>query len=150
VQEPKFVSLGEAIQIHNHHIQKQIEDGEGGSQEIADLGLLKSAIAQPQSGSKEGFFYKNLFEMAAVYAFHIIKNHPFVDANKRTGMSCAIAFLEENGYQMTANSDQLYETATGIANNLIRKEDVVRFFQEHSRPGQPQTNDNENQPRASS
>jgi len=150
VREPKFISLGEAIQIHNHHIQKQIEDGEGGSQEIADLGLLKSAIAQPQIGSKEGFLYKNLFEMAATYAFHIIKNHPFVDANKRTGMTCAIAFLEENGYQMTANSDQLYETATGIANNLIRKEEVVRFFQEHSRPSQSQPTDNENQSSAPS
>jgi len=53
----KFISIGEAIQIHNHHIQKQIEEGEGGSQEIADLGLLKSAVAQPQSGSKEGFLY---------------------------------------------------------------------------------------------
>lgn len=150
MQEPKFVSLGEAIQIHNHHIQKQIEDGEGGSQEIADLGLLKSAIAQPQIGSKEGFLYKSLFEMAATYAFHIIKNHPFVDANKRTGMTCAIAFLEENGYQTTASSDQIYATATGIANNLIRKEAVVQFFRDHSHPGQPQPNDNEKQPRAPS
>lgn len=150
MQKPKFISLGEAIQIHNHHIQKQIERGAGGSQEIADLGLLKSAIAQPQIGSKEGFLYKNLFEMAATYAFHIIKNHPFVDANKRTGMTCAILFLKRNGHRMTASSDQIYETATGIANNLIRKEEAVQFFREHSHPGQTQPNNNEKQSRAPS
>jgi len=133
MKEPDFISIGEAIQTRNRHIQKQIEEGEGGSLEIADVGLLKSAIAQPQSGSKEGFFYKSLFEMAAVYAFHIIKNHPFVDANKRTGMTCAILFLERNGYRMMINRGQIYEIATGIADNRIRKEEVVQFFQENSR-----------------
>ena len=70
----------------------------GGAQGVRDLNLLKSACAQPQTIVNGAFAYAEIHLMAAVYAHGIIKNHPFLDGNKRTGMAVALIFLDTNGY----------------------------------------------------
>lgn len=65
----------------------------GGQEGIRDRGLLISAVMAPQSG-----YYASLAELAAVYAHGIVKNHPFLDGNKRTGLGTALTFLSMNGF----------------------------------------------------
>jgi len=85
----QFLSLDEAIEIHSVLIKRF-----GGPQEIRDLGLLESALYRPQTG-----YYKTLEEMAAALFESLIRNHPFVDGNKRVAFFATDVFLRMNGYK---------------------------------------------------
>jgi death-on-curing protein len=97
------------------------------------MGLLKSALAMPSSGIGDQYFHADLYEMAAAYLFHIVKNHPFVDGNKRVGFVASYVFLRLNGIQVTA-SDKDYEVVTlGTAKGKIGKGEIAGFFRKNSR-----------------
>ena len=89
----------------------QIAD-HGGSIEIRDMGLLKSAVAQPSMTFGGEFLHDGLFVMAAAYLFHIVMNHPFVDGNKRTGLHAALTFLKLNGVDAGRPDDERFFNAT--------------------------------------
>ena len=72
----------------------------GGSAGIRDEGLLESALARP--ANKLAYKTPSVFDLAAAYAFGLVKNHPFIDGNKRTGFAVAVVFLEVNGYHFEA------------------------------------------------
>jgi death-on-curing protein len=78
--DPIFLTVDEVLQIHAYQIQEF-----GGSDEILDVGLLESAIAQPRQSFGGAYLHPGLEDMAAAYLFHIVQNHPFADGNKRTG-----------------------------------------------------------------
>ena len=82
-------------------LQEQLIAEFTGSEGIRDEGLLESALARPE----QKFAYKkaSVFELAAAYAFGLVKNHPFIDGNKRIGFTVAIVFLELNGYRFQAS-----------------------------------------------
>lgn len=80
--EPVFLELLDVLEIHN-----QLVDLYGGQPGLRDTGLLQSALAMPLSGSGGSYFHADLYEMAAAYLLHLIKNHPFIDANKRTALA---------------------------------------------------------------
>lgn len=69
----------------------------GGATGVRDEAMLDSALGRPLNLFAYG--EPSVFEMAAAYGFGIVKNHPFVDGNKRTGFIVAITFLELNGYR---------------------------------------------------
>ena len=95
---------------------------------LINLGLLESAVAQPQATMFGDYICNDIFEMAAAYFFHIIKNHAFIDGNKRTGLVVAIVFLELNGVILYCDLDDLYALALGIADSSLRKGDAAEFF----------------------
>jgi len=72
----------------------------GGPAGVRDEGLLDSALGKPQNLFAYG--KPTLFQLAASYAFGIVRNHPFVDGNKRAGFVAAVLFLELNGYKFQA------------------------------------------------
>lgn len=73
----------------------------GGSAGIRDEGLVDSALSKPENLFAYG--KPTVFDLAASYAFGLIKNHPFIDGNKRTGFITAVLFLELNGYKFQAS-----------------------------------------------
>ena len=73
----------------------------GGSAGIRDEGLLDSALGKPENLFAYG--KPTIFDLAASYAFGLVKNHPFIDGNKRTGFITAVLFLELNGYRFQAS-----------------------------------------------
>jgi death-on-curing protein len=73
----------------------------GGSLDIRDAGLLSSALARPQNQAAYG--KPSVFDLAAAYAFGIIRNHPFVDGNKRVGFLASYVFLNINGWELMAS-----------------------------------------------
>lgn len=77
------------------HAQSLAEHG--GSEGVRDEGLLDSALGRPQN--LFGYSKPTLFELAAAYAFGLVKNHPFIDGNKRAAFVVATTFLELNGYR---------------------------------------------------
>ena len=72
----------------------------GGAAGVRDEGLLDSALGKPQNLFAYG--KPSLFDLAASYAFGLVKNHPFIDGNKRAGFVVAVLFLELNGYKFQA------------------------------------------------
>ena len=79
------------------------------------------------------FLHESLYEMAAAYLFHICRNHPFLDGDKRTALACAIAFLGLNNKKIRAEEDALYDLVIGVAEGRITKAEVAVFLQENAR-----------------
>ncbi len=121
---PRFLTLPEILEFHEELIRDF-----GGSFGIRDLGLAESAIAMPQSGSGGEFFHAFPFEMAAAYAYHIARNHPFVDGNKRTAFAAALTFLEFNGYSVMGGEDDLEDATRKIASGKIDKKGFAALLE---------------------
>jgi death-on-curing protein len=96
VKQPQWV-LRETILA----LQERLLAEFGGLSGLRDEGLLESAVNRP----RHRFLYDkpDLFELAAAYAFGLVRNHPFVDGNKRIGFAAAIVFLEVNGVEFHAD-----------------------------------------------
>jgi death-on-curing protein len=125
--DPQFLALDDVLFIHEDRIHKY-----GGSSGLRDLGLLESAIAMPQATFGGEHLHPTLYEMAAAYLFHIGRNHPFVDGNKRTALACALAFLRLNGIRVVAEEDALYDLVIACIEGSAGKAGIAVFFEEHS------------------
>src|SRR5579862_9231236 len=101
-KRPTFLTLSEVLEIHRDQIARY-----GGAAGIRDVGLLQSALSQPKAAFAGDFLHSDRFEMAAAYLFHIIRNHPFVDGNKRVGAVSAIVFLRLNDQDLNLTERQL-------------------------------------------
>jgi death-on-curing protein len=125
VNNPEFLTLDEVFGIHADQIRRY-----GGSSGLRDLGLLQSALSMPQTTFDDEFLHGTVFEMAAAYLFHLARNHPFMDGNKRTALMCALVFLGLNGYRLDADPDALYELVDGVAAGKVDKADVSVFLRQ--------------------
>jgi len=123
MDEITFVSVEDVKNIHQAAITKW-----GGSPEVRD-GLLSSAVSMPESGFGGQYFHETVFDMAAAYMFHIIQNHPFVDGNKRTGSLTAIAFMKANGFECSADIEQV---AIDVATGSKSKGQIAEWFKANS------------------
>ncbi len=123
-----FLSLDEVLALHADQISRY-----GGEAGVRDLGLLKSALAMPQARFGGQWLHPTLHEMAAAYLFHLIRNHPFIDGNKRAGLVCAIAFLGINGLELIADPDDLVELVLGVAEGRTDKAQVAVFLKANTR-----------------
>jgi death-on-curing protein len=129
VRDPPFVELDDVLAIHASRIDRY-----GGSHGIRDVRLLESALATPRASFSGELLHGTLHEMAAAYLYHIVKNHPFIDGNKRTGLAVAIAFLALNGRAVDAEEDDLVALVLGIAEGSASKAQAAVFFEDHTRP----------------
>jgi death-on-curing protein len=124
--EPIFLSVAEVLAIHRNQVERY-----GGEKGVRDLSLLTSAVAIPESTFGGEYLHKDVFGMAAAYAYHICMNHPFIDGNKRTALVAALVFLDFNGIRIDDPEEILYETMMLIASGEKQKEylaDVLRNF----------------------
>ena len=128
----QFLTLDEALAIHAHQIARY-----GGALGVRDRGLLESALAMPAATFAGDYLHPSLPEQAAAYLFHLVKNHPFVDGNKRVGLACSLAFLRLNGIRVRATDDDLVDIVMGVAEGRRSKADVAVFFRERSRAVSP-------------
>jgi len=119
----QFLTLAEIVQIHNNQISLY-----GGSQGIRDITLLQSALAMPESTFDKSYLHKDLFEMAAAYAFHICQNHPFVDGNKRVALVSALVFLDFNEIEIDDPDEILYKAMMNVASSKINKEKLTNIL----------------------
>ena len=122
--DPLFLTLEEVLAIHEDRIRKY-----GGSSGVRDLGLLESAIGTVTVTFGGEFLHHTIFEMAAAYLFHICKNHPFIDGNKRTALACALTFLRMNGVRFAFEENALYDLVIGVSEGRVTKAEVAVFFQ---------------------
>ena len=96
MKEPVWVLREVVFMLHEQSLAHY-----GGSSGVRDEGLADSALGKPQNLFAYG--KPDIFDLAASYAFGLVKNHPFIDGNKRTGFVVAVVFLELNGYKFHAS-----------------------------------------------
>ena len=125
---PRFLSIEEVLEIH-----KEMIDRYGGSAGVRDQGLLESAIAAPQSGFGGQYLHTDIYQMAAAYIFHITKNHPFIDGNKRVGAMAGFVFLKLNRLTVTATEVAFERIVRAVAERKLGKEAIAKFFHTHTR-----------------
>ena len=99
---------------------------------MRDPGLLESAVDTPRSSFDGVSLHKAIFEMAAAYLYHIVKNHPFVDGNKRTGTVAAMSFLEINGIDVEADESMVVDVVIAVATGRMTKPEVASFLRDHA------------------
>lgn len=121
---PLFLELDQITHMHQSLIETY-----GGSDGIRDMGLLQSALSTPKAMYAEQFLHESLFEMAAAYLFHIVKNHPFVDGNKRTASASAIVFLALNDITIENDETGLVDIILSTIANESGKPEIAEFFQ---------------------
>ena len=121
-----FLTLDDILESHLNQI-----DTYGGSHGIRDIGLLESAIAQPEASFGGQYLHADIFEMAAAYLYHLVMNHPFVDGNKRVGLEAALIFLEINDESLIVNDDELVELVLKTTAGQIGKREIAEFFRSH-------------------
>ena len=114
---PRFITIAEAITIHDDQITRF-----GGSPGIRDVGLLESAIAQPEATFFGELLHPTIASQAAAYLFHISRNHAFLDGNKRTALAVADTFLLVNGYSLVLSDEALYDLVQNVAQGLMDKD----------------------------
>jgi len=123
-----FLTLDEVMAIHAHQIATY-----GGSPGLRDAGLLESAVAMPRATYGGQHVHADLYEMAAAYLFHLVKNHPFVDGNKRVGLAASLAFLRLNRVRVEATDDELVDLVLSIAGSDAGKSAAAVFLRDHGR-----------------
>lgn len=99
MSEPVWITQTVAFALHRQLIARF-----GGLDGIRNQGLLESALSRPQQAHASS--QPDVFDLAALYAEGIVKNHPFLDGNKRTGFMAAYTFLAANGHFLTAPEEE--------------------------------------------
>jgi len=125
--ELTFLDLASVIVIHVDQIQRY-----GGRVGVGDFGLLESALAMPRASFGGEWLHRDRFEMAAAYAFHLCRNHPFIDGNKRTGLACALIFLDINGISIEDPDGRLYQTMMDTASGSLGKLGLAQVLRDLS------------------
>ena len=105
----------------------------GGSEGVRDPGALEAAVARPWFASSGRERYPTFYEKAAALTESIIRRHPFVDGNKRTGVLAGAYLLSISGYELTATNEELEELAVSVATGTLTLGQVARWFEDHSR-----------------
>ena len=117
---PEFLDLEEVLEIHVLQL-----DEFGGIAGVRDRGLLESAVEQARATAFGELLHADLFEMAAAYLFHIVKNHAFLDGNKRTALVTALVFLDINGVSLERDDERLYELTMAAAEGRADKVQIA-------------------------
>ena len=123
-----YLTAERILQIHSMLI-----DETGGSHGLRDHNAILSVEQMPQQTAFGKELYPSVFLKAAVYARSIIMNHPFIDGNKRTGVTSAFVFLEWNGYESTAKEGEVEEFALKVVTEKFSLEIIADWFKKHSK-----------------
>jgi len=104
-----------------------------GSAGVRDQGLLESAVYRPQASFGGEDLYPDLFSKTAVLGHSIIKNHPFVDGNKRTGFEAMRLMLRLNGYDIQASLNSKFAFVLAIAEGKLKEKAIADWLKRNAR-----------------
>ncbi len=122
-----FIPKEVVFTIHADLLQRY-----GGEPGLRDVGLLESALAQPKMTFDGKYVHKTLFDKTAAYGFHVCKNHPFVDGNKRVALVLMDIFLQKNGWEIISPEEEVYRMMMSLAAGKLTKTQLSTWLKEHS------------------
>ena len=121
-----ILSLEQVLLMH-----KQLIEESGGSDEVRDIGLLKSAINNPFQSFGGVELYPSIQEKAARLCFGIVKNHALVDGNKRLGTHVMLVFLWLNGYTLEYQDEEMINIILDLASGKITADQLMSWIIDH-------------------
>ena len=124
MKAPTWLLKGAVVATHERLLSEF-----GGAPGVRDSGLLDSALARPEN--LQAYGTPTIFELAAAYAFGVVKNHPFVDGNKRTGFTIAIFFLELNGQVFGATEVDATIQTLALAAGEVGESDYAEWLKKN-------------------
>lgn len=122
----RYLTLGEALSIHQRVMQ-----GSGGATGLRDSGALESALAQPRMTFGGVDLYPTIPEKASALMFSLVRNHPFVDGNKRAGHAVAETFLVLNGFEIEAPVDEQERIVLALAAGVLGRDQLTDWLRDH-------------------
>ena len=125
MKEPVWLADELPIALHERLVAEF-----GGLPGVRDRGLLESAMARP----KQLYAYErpDIVELAAAYAVGVVRNHPFVDGNKRVGFMLAYIFLVRNGYRFAAGEAAATRAVLDLASGALSETHFARWLADHA------------------
>lgn len=128
-RRPIWIEERDVLAIHDRLLAAH-----GGRPGLRDEGLLQSALARPLQ-YRAYADQSNVIEMAALYTAGILRNHPFVDGNKRTGFVTGVLFLELNGFSFMASEEDATQAVLGLAGGTLDEAAYTAWLRANSKRG---------------
>jgi len=126
----RYLTIDEVIALHEYAVERF-----GGSFGLIDRGKLEASVAAPMQNVFDTELYPDLWSKAAILFFLLIKNHCFIDGNKRVALYALIRFLEINGYTIFGvTNDELYQFTIDTANSVLTKDDITAWLKSNTAP----------------
>lgn len=122
----RYLRLHEVLQLYRRIIEQS-----GGSVGVRDLNALESALAQPRMTFGGEELYPSVVEKAAALAFSLIRNHPFLDGNKRIGHAAMETFLVLNDFEISASPDEQEKVVLQVAAGELGREEFTAWLRNH-------------------
>ncbi len=122
----KQITKRQVLMLHSMLVSES-----GGLDGLRDEGLLESAINAPFQSFDDKDFYPTILEKAARICYNLVKNHPFIDGNKRIGTHCMIVFLELNNTFIKYDDKELIDIILSIADGKVDDKALVTWLQAH-------------------
>lgn len=124
----KIITIRQVLILHELQIEKY-----GGLSGIRDVGMLQSAIGRPFATFGGSDLYPDIFTKTAALIQSIIKNHPFLDANKRTAFASAVTLLEVNEYSFMASNNEVVKYMLAVANENLTVDQISKWLKKYSK-----------------
>ncbi len=122
----RFLSLQQVYALHAEALRTA-----GGNPGVRDAGGAESAVAQPKMTFGGEDFYPTLADKAAALGFSLIKNHAFIDGNKRVGHAAMEVFLVINGHQIDCDVDEQERVIKSVAAGTTGREEFTEWVRAH-------------------
>lgn len=122
----RYLSLSEMLELYRAVIAQS-----GGAAGIRDSAALDSALAQPQMTFGGEELYPTLAEKASALGFALIRNHPFLDGNKRAGHAALETFLVLNGFEIEAPVDEQERVILQVASGEVGRDEFTAWIRSH-------------------
>jgi death-on-curing protein len=127
MKDPRWIKDSVVVAIHHRQLAEH-----GGLEGIRDAGILSSALARPLNAFADSEPKPDLAALAAAYARGIIRNHPFVDGNKRTAYVLARTFLKLNGCDIEASDVEKYQAFIRAAEGTLSETELADWIRSKS------------------
>jgi death on curing protein len=125
MKKPVRIDERDTLVLHNRLLALH-----GGAARLRDGGLLQSALARPQQQHAYAEA-ADIVDMATAYTAGIVRNHPFLDGNKRTGFVVGILFLELNGYRFVASEEDAAQALLKLADGTLDEAAYTSFLRDN-------------------
>jgi death on curing protein len=125
----RYLSAEQILFIHHRLITET-----GGMDGILDINLLVSATGRPQATFDGNDLYADLFNKAAALMDSLVRNHAFVDGNKRTAITATGLFLRFNALELDVSNTEMVRFTLSCAQSQKTIEDITTWLKQHSKP----------------